>query len=76
MILKVVIHRNIAFTHPNTQKDITELKKAMPFAWEWAFKINMFPTELHYPGLCYSYHMNKRHPVMTSGSLSVQLVIT
>ena len=27
MFLKVVIYRNVAFTHSNTQKDITELKR-------------------------------------------------
>ena len=27
MFLKVVIYRNVAFTHSNTQKDITELKQ-------------------------------------------------
>ena len=27
MFLKVVIYRNVEFTHPNTQKDITELKE-------------------------------------------------
>ena len=27
MFLKIVIYRNVAFTHANTQKDITELKQ-------------------------------------------------
>ena len=27
MFLKVVIYRNVAFTHSNTQKDIAELKQ-------------------------------------------------
>ena len=37
MFLKVVIYWNVAFTHLNTQNDITELNKNMSFAWECAF---------------------------------------
>ena len=36
MFLKVVIYRSVAFTHSNTQKNITELTQK--YAWEWAFK--------------------------------------
>ena len=33
-----LIHRNVAFTHSNTQPDIAELKnKNMPFAWICVF---------------------------------------
>ena len=41
MFLKIVIYRNVAFTHSNTQEDIhdiTKLKKNMSFAWGWAFQ--------------------------------------
>ena len=40
MFVKVVIYRNVAFTHSNTLKDITELKQNMQFTWECAFNKN------------------------------------
>ena len=40
MFLKVLIYRDVAFTYANTQKDITQPKQDMPFAWVRAFNQN------------------------------------